>query len=187
MQRRGYAWAGRKASMWLKASIALSLIVAGALVSSSPANASLLLGNHSKASIGAAARTIYGPTTQYNESELNIGCPSNYKVEVSATWRVSNVTSSSAYVDFLTVNWTIHQSIRLGATALVSGSRSLWDGNWLEPEVTKSEGKTYYFRRTVPWSSGQFFVYQSFGFNGPGTVEPLCTKDLTYYIYLDRA
>jgi hypothetical protein len=38
-------------------------------------------------------------------------------------------------------DWTIHQPIRLGATGLVSGSRSVWDGNWLEPNVTKSDGK----------------------------------------------
>jgi hypothetical protein len=175
----------RSARLMMTILSAVFALVAGLFVTN-PATAALQLGNHTKVGSGASPRTIIGPTTNYNESELHIGCPSNYSVSVNPTWRVSNVTSSSVYVDYVKVTWVPRQNIRLGFTSLVSGSTQVWAGNWLQPSIGGTVTKTYYFRRTVHWN-GQLFIQQVFGFNGPSSVEPLCVRDLTYKIYLDRS
>jgi hypothetical protein len=142
--------------------------------------------SETKVSVGSAAQTIIGPTLNYNLSELGIGCTSTFKASFSPTWTVSKVTSSSVFIDTLTVSISPARKIRLGPTSMLDGNnREQWNGNWALPS-TGSVKKTWFFRRTVSFGShGYIDVNQLFGFE-QGDVGAICGNDKIIDFWLRR-
>ena len=109
--------------------------------------------------------------------ELGLGCPANHSASFTPTWRISNVTSTSVYIDYLKVTFRPARNARYTHSTLVDGNANAkWAGNWAETSVSTSIAKTYYLRRTVAWGSArQVDVNQWFGFNS--TAQAICSAD----------
>ncbi len=155
-----------------RAAVLLSVIAGSMFVAATPAMAHEEV-SETEVSVGAAARTISGPTIGYNLNDLGIGCPNSYRATIGTKWRVSNVTASSVYIDYMQFSFNPGRSSRLGAARLIDGNnREQWDGNWAQLDITKTETKTFYFRKTVNFGSrGYVNILQWFGFevgNHPG-------------------
>ncbi len=165
-----------------------ALVAVATLVAVNPATAHNVVSD-TRVSIGSAARTIYGPAIDFNLSQLGIGCTSSYRAIFRPTWRISNVTYSSVYIDYLTFTFTPYRSSRLGFANLIDGNnRELWRGNWLEPNITSSVTKTFYFRRTVSFGTkGYIDTRQVFGFALGSSVPGQCGRDAEVYFWLRRS
>lgn len=168
-------------------SVLLIMVTGGTLAVASPAMAHEVV-SETKVSVGAAARTIYGPTMYVNLNDLKIGCDSSFKASFTPTWRVSNVTSTSVYVDYMSYSLSASRNTRLGFTALVDGNNNeAWHGNWLEPSV-RTTVKKYYFRKTVSFGrKGYLDLYQLMGFEQAAGAGGLCGNDRTISFFLRRS
>jgi hypothetical protein len=167
--------------------VVIALAATGVVVAAVPAAAHQEV-SQTRVSIGAAARTIYGPTIAYDLSDLGTGCSSSFRATWAPTWRVSNVTSSSVYIDYMSYTFSPGRSADLGFTALLNGSgNSVWTGNWRHLNITSLVKKTYYFRKTVSFSgSGYVDLYQWFHFD-PGSSPGNCSDDKAVHFWLRRS
>jgi hypothetical protein len=151
----------------LRAGVAAAAAILGSVATAMPASAAHGEVSQHTPSLGAAARTVYASSIDYNLNELGLGCPRNHRAQFHPTWRLSNVTSSSVYIDYLKIRFVPSRNARLTWAYLVDGNvRTHWQGNWAEPSVDGSITRTFYFRRTVPWGRARMAeVVQTFGFN----------------------